>query len=240
MKAKTRTYAVIGLYIVTVAVYLMFGSHLIVSGAATSKKWLVVELALLLAPLLGATLLRGKQATTEREKRRVIASSLWVLFSFYLLMLISMLFLGSRVAFGFSAQRVNLVPLASIREYLTQWHTGEYTYTWTVMFNNLIGNLLLFAPMAVLLPCLFDGMRRLAVLLPSLAGMILLVEIVQLFTGTGVCDVDDFLLNFAGAAATALVFRLPFVVRLLQKWHCYRADAAAALVSLEEPHALAA
>lgn len=240
MKKRTRTYAVIGLYILTGTLYLLFGSHLIASGAATSKKWLLVELALLLMPLLGATFLRGKQAATDEGKRRVVVSSLWVLFSFYVLMLVSMLFLGSRVAFGFNAQRVNLIPLASIREYLMQWHTGEYTYTWTVMFNNLIGNLVLFAPMAVLLPCLSSRMRRLSALLPTLAGMILLVELTQMFTGTGVCDVDDFLLNFTGAAATALVFRLPFVVRILQKWHCYRADTAATLIPLEEPHAMAA
>ncbi len=240
MKNKTATYTVIGLYIVTGTLYLLFGSLLIASGAATSKKWLLVELVLLLLPLLGATFLRGKRARNDLEKRRVVLSSLWVLFSFHVLMLVSMLFLGSRAAFGFSARNVNLIPLASIREYLTQWRTGEYTYTWTVMFNNLIGNLVLFAPMAVLLPCLSARMRRLGALLPALAGMILLVELVQLFTGTGVCDVDDFLLNFTGAAVTALVFRLPFFVRILEKWHCYRQPSAAPLVTMEEPRALAA
>lgn len=240
MKNRTRTYAVIGLYLITGTLYLLFGALLVTNGAATSKKWLLAALVLLFLPLLGATFLRGKQASGEPAKRRVVASSLWVLFSFYLLMLVSMLFLGNRAAFGFSARNVNLIPLASIREYLTQWRTGEYTYTWTVMFNNLVGNLFLFAPMAVLLPCLCARMRRLRGLLPALLGVILLAELIQLFTGTGVCDVDDILLNFAGAAVTALVFRLPVIVRILEKWHCYRAPQTAPLLPVESVRALAA
>ena len=57
------------------------------------------------------------------------------------------------------------------------------------------------------------------------AELIVLVELGQLLTGRGICDVDDFILNFAGAAAAALLMKLPFVTRLMEKWHCYTVDA---------------
>ena len=53
-------------------------------------------------------------------------------------------------------------------------------------------------------------------------AILLLVEGVQLFTGTGSCDVDDVILNLAGALLAYGMVAIPPVKRLLQK--CYLAQ----------------
>jgi glycopeptide antibiotics resistance protein len=88
----------------------------------------------------------------------------------------------------------NYVPLDSIRELITGSHTR------IAVVNNLAGNLLLFAPLAVLL--------RLLVLRSSLwtlATVLVGSGLVELAQGLGVADgrqanVDDVLLNVGGAA----------------------------------------
>ncbi len=66
-------------------------------------------------------------------------------------------------------------------------------------FENLAGNVLLFLPLGFLLPWVWRGMRRwrrtLAAAFLCSAG----IELFQLFSAFGAFDVDDLLLNCAGA-----------------------------------------
>ncbi len=71
--------------------------------------------------------------------------------------------------------------------------------TKNIVVENLLGNLFLFAPVGAALPCLFHRQRRFWIFLFTMLAILLLVEGVQLFTGTGSCDVDDIILNLAGA-----------------------------------------
>lgn len=220
-RGKWYLQIVLGLYILSGVLFVAFGGLLMLNGAASSKKYLAAELILFLIPLMAATFLRGKYAVTPREKRHVVLVSLWALFAYYMLALVSMVLLGARGQIRHTINDANFIPLSSILAYVGEWRTGEYVFTWTSVFNNLFGNLVLFAPMAVLLPCILPPLRKLRLLLPFLAELIILVELCQLVTGRGICDVDDFILNFSGAAAAALLMKVPFITRLLEKWHCY-------------------
>lgn len=83
-------------------------------------------------------------------------------------------------------------------------HSGNRTQL-IVASVNLVGNLLLFAPMGYLLPRCY-GWRGGWKSVLGLAAICLMVELMQLVTSLGTCDVDDFLLNFLGALLGLLLW----------------------------------
>ncbi len=144
------------------------------------------------------------------------------LFLYYLWILGNMLFFdaafgrahnGLQPNFNFYAVDINLEPLKTIRNYLRAYHNGNISGNLVAI--NLIGNLAAFAPMAVFLPTLWRPARNFLVFTLGMTVMICAVEIIQIFTGTGSCDVDDVILNLAGALVVWLAVQLPPVRRRL-------------------------
>lgn len=172
------------------------------------------------ALIAGSALLAGSRPEKAAAIRR---TTLWVLFILYLSALSVLLFGDafygrSRWADGYSPadhgqSAVNLRPFATIRTYL-HWLFWDLAPQAVV---NLIGNLAAFAPLGLFLPLLFGRLHRFGWYALTAAALILSVEGIQLLTGTGVCDIDDFLLNFAGAAAFFWLCRLPPVKRRLAR-----------------------
>ncbi|MHC5541335.1 VanZ family protein [Singulisphaera rosea] len=86
--------------------------------------------------------------------------------------------------------RVRLIPLETITTVLTK-DAME-------ILINIVGNLAVFMPIGLLVPSLRDeptSARRIAALS---AGVSLLIEVLQLFSGRRIADVDDVLLNTIG------------------------------------------
>ena len=65
---------------------------------------------------------------------------------------------------------------------------------------NLLGNVVMFVPLGLFLPLIFTKLRKLWRTLFTVTLLIAVVEIAQLFTLLGSCDVDDLILNLLGAA----------------------------------------
>lgn len=78
------------------------------------------------------------------------------------------------------------------------------------------GNLLCFAPLGFLLPCRHAKARRFGALMLRAAGLIAAVELLQLFTTLGFCDVDDLIFNLAGSALGFGLWSLPRVQSYLR------------------------
>ncbi len=78
-----------------------------------------------------------------------------------------------------------------------------------IPLSNLVGNAMLFMPMAVFLPCLFRPMRRLWLFALTMALVLVAVEALQLLLACGSCDVDDVLLNLTGTLIVFGVLKLP-------------------------------
>ena len=179
------------------------------------------------AAALGAvgTLWPAAAAAPDRPAREaIVRKGILILFVFYLACLMGMLF-TARVDGTFSlAQRreiylahretyLNLTPFKTVRRYLLALSRGVIP---DISLRNLIGNVILLVPMAVLAPCLFPGLRRFwRFSLVSLA-LLLAIEGLQLMLCVGICDVDDVILNFAGGMLTWLLLRLPPVQRGLR------------------------
>lgn len=96
---------------------------------------------------------------------------------------------------------VNLRPLATVRRF---WRHYRRTQSRSSLYN-LVGNAVLLLPLGVLLPVLYRPMRRPWYFLPLAAAVAAGIEYLQWRTGLGVADVDDSILNFAGAVAGYLV-----------------------------------
>ncbi|MBS7224349.1 MAG: VanZ family protein [Clostridiaceae bacterium] len=139
---------------------------------------------------------------------------LWLLFAYYLWVLSNMLFFDAALGRGSGMGGVNLEPLHTIRNYLRAYELGNIHGGLVVM--NLAGNLAAFAPMAVFLPALFRGQRNLLLFLVTMILLVAGVEMVQYLTRTGSCDIDDLILNAAGALAVWLVL-LPW-----RLWTAYK------------------
>lgn len=97
-------------------------------------------------------------------------------------------------------QNVNLVPLATVKLYLHVLEEPSLSYLIPHAIVNLAGNIVMFIPLGILLPAVFPKLRRLWKTTLVTAGAIILVEMAQLITLVGSCDVDDLLLNVLGAA----------------------------------------
>lgn len=135
--------------------------------------------------------------------------ALTALLLYYLYLLALILFFGGIFHLDRSwGSSVQLVPFHTIRNYWIFYRrTGSL-----ISIYNLLGNFLLFLPFGLLLPLRLEGLRRFWRFLPLAAGTVAGVEYVQWRTGTGAADVDDFLLNLAGAVLgyfAAYILRRP-------------------------------
>lgn len=126
----------------------------------------------------------------------------WV-FGLYCAVMIWLLFLQRRpriVDTGYLdtvRQNLNLQPGDTIRRFLAVWNTPVYHRAAIV---NLVGNIVMFIPLGFGLPWAHAGLRRFWKTLLLSAGIIVLVELTQLVTLLGRCDVDDLILNLIGVA----------------------------------------
>lgn len=106
------------------------------------------------------------------------------------------------------AENVNLVPFRTVRRYF-KLLAGSYSYglKYHAMIN-LLGNMVLFLPLGVFLPFLWQDFRSLWRCILKGGVVVVCVELTQLFLLVGRCDVDDLMLNVFGIAAGYGVFRL--------------------------------
>lgn len=140
----------------------------------------------------------------------------YVLFLLYSALMLWLLFDRSTAGNGSDyweqlRSNLNLRPLRTIRNYLDvllrreyyleKWgFAGIYFYQARHAAINLVGNLVMFVPLGFLLPRTFPRLDRLWKTLAIVVLAVILVELVQLFTLLGSCDVDDLILNTLGAA----------------------------------------
>ncbi|MFW2512418.1 VanZ family protein [Demequina sp. SO4-13] len=152
-------------------------------------------LALVAAGLIGAR--RG------RATRYVLWTALILC-----LFVIAVVTLGSTVTSQFQGdRRLNLVPFQEIDRGLGARGSGAW--------DNLVGNIALFLPFGFVTACLVRGGFLIRVAATFISGFVLSlsIEISQYVLGR-VADVDDVLLNSAGALAGGLLGALLSVIVL--------------------------
>ncbi len=129
---------------------------------------------------------------------RIDKKVVWALLGVYTAFLLYMMLVGfGRTAPGAGTleYRWNLVPFDTIHRYV--YHSNAFaTGTWAI---NLFGNIGVFIPYGLLLPALSKRCRSLLGMLFAFLPGLFVAELLQLVLRVGSFDVDDFILNAAGA-----------------------------------------
>lgn len=153
--------------------------------------------------------------------KKVFKAVLITSFVFYLLALISLLFLGSRTIYvwddvsfieyiQFSS---NLVPFQTISIYFNALFDGSMNID--IPIKNLFGNLLMFLPMGIYLPYFLRKLNKLGTFTISIVILLLSIEVIQLVTRLGSFDIDDLILNMVGALIGFGIWKTKIVQQLL-------------------------
>ena len=95
---------------------------------------------------------------------------------------------------GYDTFQYNLTPLKEIRRFITY---RDSVPMWAFILN-LVGNLLIFAPLGFLVPLMRTGKTGVIRIFVYSLLFSLGIEILQLVTRVGVFDIDDIILNTAG------------------------------------------
>ena len=126
-------------------------------------------------------------------------------FAAYILLMLWLLFIRHR---GIAVEdywmqlsgRVNLVPFSSMGSMLRAlWH-NPYPSVARIVVYNIGGNIAMFVPLGFFLRVLFPKCRSFPGCMGTVALIMSTVELCQLFTLRGFCEVDDVMLNVLGAA----------------------------------------
>ncbi|WP_312371816.1 VanZ family protein [Lachnoclostridium sp.] len=157
-------------------------------------------------------------------KQHSMKAGLFLIFAFYCLILLNLLFISRHIFFEYAfssniksriATSTNFIPFHTMISYLKNSDNFEST----VIYTNIIGNLLAFAPMGFFLPLLFQKLKN---FLPFACVMVLtitVIELIQFITNLGIMDIDDLILNLCGAIFAFYLCKLPFLKKLFQRFH---------------------
>ena len=130
---------------------------------------------------------------------------LWLLFGAYCIALFLILFVINRFNIGDEPyweqvkMSINLVPFRTIygSVYIIVHRTNPYLIPHEII--SLLGNFALFMPFGYFIPRLFGRYRVFVKFILLTFAVLLSIEILQVLTLRGSFDVDDILLNLAGA-----------------------------------------
>ncbi|WP_051348734.1 VanZ family protein [Peribacillus kribbensis] len=132
------------------------------------------------------------------------------IFWLYIIILMYLLF------FSAYRQRVqgefdyNLVPFVSIFRDMRQMNAHLEIQTFT---NNLVGNILAFFPFGLLLPLIWKRGKTFWRTGLLAFGLSLTIETLQIYFRVGAFDVDDIILNTAGAVSGWMIIRVILYIR---------------------------
>ena len=145
--------------------------------------------------------------------RKTLQVILRISFILYVLLMLWLLFgqrMGTAVD-GTYPERlqasVNLIPFATVRHFLHTLHSTEEGYLFRHTVVNLAGNVIMFIPLGFFLPCLRRRWRAFFRCMGICVWVLIGIELLQLLTLLGHCDVDDLILNLAGIGIGFGIFK---------------------------------
>jgi len=124
-----------------------------------------------------------------------------IVLSLYSAVILYLMFIGfDRITF--TDNMYNFIPFKVIYSFCADFIESlsnhpelakDELWTFTI---NILGNIGVFIPFGILLTLLYDGSLKKSFIVFIIG--IIIVEILQLISHRGVCDVDDIMLNFVG------------------------------------------
>lgn len=164
--------------------------------------------------LLIAEVIRFVRAKKEKRKFFCLKEFFVVMFQVYLTLLISVTLFPLRIGDGNVDLFVNFIPIVNsvkdiIKDITTENETWFYIKFW---LTNLLGNIILLSPLAVLVPILskkFRSLKSVVILCFCASCFIEFLQYVSLFVGNlRSVDIDDVILNTLGAFIGFGIFKI--------------------------------
>ena len=128
-----------------------------------------------------------------------------LLFAAYCLLMLWLLF-GQR--WGQSAGALNLKPFDTLHRFLWVLENRTDAESLRHAVINLGGNVIMFVPLGFFVPCIWGKMGKIGWHFLAMLLTILAIELLQLLTNLGSCDVDDLMLNMVGTTMGFGLYKL--------------------------------
>lgn len=150
--------------------------------------------------------------------KKILKGLFFITFAIYLYYLYTTLFnrptffFGEITLWNYIKVNVNLIPFKTIIGYVQGIINNTMNIEYPIM--NLGGNIIMFIPLVVYLLCLIKKFRSLKNVLVGAFILILVVEMIQLFTRKGAFDIDDLILNMCGVAIGFVIWKSKAVQKI--------------------------
>ena len=160
-------------------------------------------------------------------KKETIKKVVATLFALYCVVLLYVLFLHNTYRYEFGAIRVNsyfseehmsminIVPFKTIFGYFQR--LMNHTINTDIVVRNLFVNLVLFLPMGMAVPVLFEKkINKFWKFLLFIVITTFAIEIIQFLTMRGTADIDDIILNSLGGCIGYGIIQIKPIKRFLK------------------------
>ena len=153
----------------------------------------------------------------KKKHKKVVRVLSWVAFILYFIAMVYFLFFSEQLGRHPGVMyRYSLEPFREIRRYLYYHHKIGGTH----VLLNLAGNVICFMPFGFVLPLLSDRQRSLVRVTVISLLCSSLVELIQLVSKVGSCDVDD--MNTLGGFLGYVFFAICYQI---WRWNRYGKEA---------------
>ena len=167
-------------------------------------------------------------ATTDVAARIMKANFIW-LFLIYVIVVIDFTLISESFGRNISnifplskpqikeyiTENTNVVPFGTVRLYINAYKADNIEHY--IVFENLIGNFFVFMPFAFFLTIICDKVNSALVFVGLISATVIIIELLQIVFLTGSADIDDFILNVAGAMAAFGILKIKAVKRFVRK-----------------------
>lgn len=168
------------------------------------KTYLILLVFFLIAVFLAFVAVKVYGRMHPDKEKEAIKTYLWAVFVFYLAFLFMLTFglFRSKPEFilgngekirDYLNNRSNFVPFATIAGLFINNASFE------ALMVNIAGNIVAPAPLGFFLPVLFKRLRKAGPFILATTLIIVFIELTQFTFCVGSCDIDDLILNVAGA-----------------------------------------
>lgn len=177
-----------------------------------------------------AAVLTALSCDNKSRRENIIKRQIIFTFIFYLIMLIDFTLIddgmGRNIFNVFSLNTnafrdyvntsTNLVPFYTVRLFINGYKNGQLALS--VMLENIFGNFVAFMPLTFFTACLFKRFTKWYSVTITVIVSVMTVELLQFLFLTGSSDIDDVILNVAGAMCLYAVLRIKKISRGISKF----------------------
>lgn len=143
------------------------------------------------------------------------------LFALAMLLFIGVMFVGMRghvwtdySLIEYIRSSSNFIPFKTISSYITAMNNGSMNIS--IPIKNLLGNFIMFLPMGIYLPYCIKKINKVGRFTLAMMTLLFGIEVTQVVTRKGSFDIDDFILNMAGALIGYRIWKMRIVQRLMK------------------------